>query len=140
MIEPGVSQQVADRSRHAGLFVPRPEDDTTHLRQYDGAGALGARFKRDVESCAGKTIFAGVGEGALQREKLGMGGRIPASHRFVVSLAENHSLLHYNSADRYFACCFRRPGQFECPLEPGTIFGPERRLRHSLPRVPVPSG
>ena len=130
VIEPRVTQQVVDRSCHPRLFVPGPKDDPTHLREHDRAGALGARLQRDVERCAGKPIFAGVGEGALDREKLGMGGGVPARDRLVMGLAQNTpSALQQRRP--VLLLRFRRPASRA--HAPARRLGPERRLTHSRP-------
>ena len=130
MIEAGMAQQIAHRTGHARLLIPRAKYHPAHPGQDDGTGALGARLQRDIQRRIGQASLTHSGKGPLQREEFGMSGRVAAKHRLVVGLAQNHAVLNYHRTNRDLPGLGPQPGQFKSPIDPGAVLGPKRKLRH----------
>ena len=109
MIEPSVTNQIADGAAHAGFDVPRAKDETGDAAQHDRTRAHGARFKRDHQGRFPQLVAERVSTCA-KGEQFRMRGGIPIALHPVLRRDHDLIVMEQHGADRNFAVGRRRSG------------------------------
>lgn len=113
VVQAWVTQQVPNRPRHPGFFIPRAEHDSLHARKDDRARAHRARLERYVEGAVVEAPPIQLRCRFADREQLGVPGGVLITDGPITRRGDNRSVPYYNRADWNFVAQRRVAGEIE---------------------------
>jgi hypothetical protein len=131
MIQRRVPQQVMDRAAHAGLFVPRTENDSADLGEDDRTCAHRTRFHRHVQRCIWKALIATDSQSPVDGQKFCVRRGMVEFYRFIVCRRNNFAAANDNRADRNFTGVTRELRLSDCQSHGGDIGGRDRHRQQA---------
>lgn len=122
MVEPRVAEEVAKRSRHARLVVPRTEYHTVEPREDDRPGTHRAGLQGHVQRAPLEPVRPGDAHGVGHGPHLGVRQSAGSAHG-IRGARDGDALTHDHRPDGHFTARTRRAGEREGLTHPAFVVG-----------------
>ena len=103
VVEPGIREQVVERSAGAGLRICGAEHEPADTGGDECPGAHRARLQRHDDGALRQAPTAEPGRGVAQGEELGVGGRVARAFALVVAFRDDDAVGDDHGTDRDIA-------------------------------------
>ena len=102
VVETWVAQNIADRSRHSRLRIPRTENYATDSGQHHRSSTHRARLEGHVKSAIIEAPAVQLRRRVTYRDQLGVRRSVLITHRAIVRCGDDRVIAHHNRSDRHF--------------------------------------